>query len=102
MTDETSHIARAAASLDDPHAALNRHLHGDGDAAKPGSAAAIQQGCTCPILDNAHGQGYMGKPGVFVMNAGCPLHAPTHTDMMVTPESLDDWLTENPLPEETP
>ena len=33
MTDETTHIATAAAALDDPYAALNQHLHGDGDAA---------------------------------------------------------------------
>lgn len=32
MTDETNHIARAAAALDDPYAALSQHLHGDGDA----------------------------------------------------------------------
>lgn len=31
MTDETQHIARAAAALGDPYAALNQHLHGDGD-----------------------------------------------------------------------
>ena len=68
----------------------------------PGSPEAVAKGCTCPILDNAHGGGYLGIPGMFVMTAGCPLHAPTHTDLMVTPESLDDWLTENPLPEEAP
>ena len=68
----------------------------------PGSPESVAKGCTCPRMDNAHGAGYMVKPGVFVMTVGCPLHAPTHTDMLVTPESLDDWLTENPLPEETP
>ena len=31
MTNERDHIARAAAALDDPYAALNQHLHGDGD-----------------------------------------------------------------------
>lgn len=31
MTDETTHIATAAAVLDDPYAALLQHLHGDGD-----------------------------------------------------------------------
>ena len=40
----------------------------------PGSEDATCQGCTCPIIDNAQGRGYMGKPGVFVMSAGCPLH----------------------------
>jgi len=48
---------------------------------EPGSPAAVAKGCTCPILDNGHGRGYMGgvknKDGevMFVMNAGCPLHA---------------------------
>ena len=31
MTDEPKRIATAAAALDDPYAALNQHLHGDGD-----------------------------------------------------------------------
>lgn len=31
MTDETTHIATAAASLDDPYAALSQHLHGAGE-----------------------------------------------------------------------
>jgi hypothetical protein len=44
------------------------------DTPPPGSDAAIDQGCTCPVLDNGRGRGYMGQPGVFVMNAGCPLH----------------------------
>lgn len=29
--DETAHIARTAAALDDPHAALGQHLHGDAE-----------------------------------------------------------------------
>lgn len=41
----------------------------------PGSDAAIQQGCTCPIMDNAHGRGYMGVPGIYVYSGACPLHA---------------------------
>ena len=34
----------------------------------PGSAEAIEQGCTCPVLDNEHGRGYMGLgyQGVYV------------------------------------
>lgn len=40
----------------------------------PGSDAAIQQGCTCPIMDNAHGRGYMGVSGVYVFSGDCPLH----------------------------
>lgn len=50
------------------------------DNPNPGSPEAIEKGCACPILDNAHGRGYMGgvkdqNGGViFVMRADCPLH----------------------------
>jgi hypothetical protein len=40
----------------------------------PGSDEAIDMGCTCAVLDNAHGRGYFGEPGVFVMSGDCPLH----------------------------
>ena len=46
----------------------------------PGSSGALEQGCTCPILDNGHGKGYMGgmkdEQGktIFVFAEGCPLH----------------------------
>lgn len=48
----------------------------------PGSAEAINQGCICPVLDNAHGCGYMGgakdRNGetIFVTTGGCPVHWP--------------------------
>lgn len=40
----------------------------------PGSDAALDRGCLCPVLDNGHGRGYMGMPHVFVYRADCPLH----------------------------
>jgi hypothetical protein len=40
----------------------------------PGSDKAIALGCTCPVLDNCHGAGYLGMKNVFVRNGGCPLH----------------------------
>ncbi len=40
----------------------------------PGSNEALEEGCKCPILDNAHGRGMLGG-GIFVVNAECPLHA---------------------------
>lgn len=40
----------------------------------PGSDRAVERGCTCPVLDNGRGRGYMGQSGIFVFNAGCPLH----------------------------
>lgn len=43
----------------------------------PGSDEALELGCTCPVLDNAHGRGYMGVSGTYVYSADCPLHNPT-------------------------
>lgn len=46
----------------------------------PGSPEAEKLGCTCPIIDNGHGRGYMGgvkdKSGetMFVYTSGCPVH----------------------------
>lgn len=41
----------------------------------PGSDTAIEQGCTCPVLDNGHGNGYLGQSGVFWINSDCQIHA---------------------------
>jgi hypothetical protein len=43
----------------------------------PGSDAAIAAGCTCPVLDNAHGRGHGELPDgrtVYVYSMDCPLH----------------------------
>jgi hypothetical protein len=43
----------------------------------PGSNEAIEQGCECPVLDNAKGRGAWGTSGddaVFWMSSTCPLH----------------------------
>jgi hypothetical protein len=41
----------------------------------PGSEAAVKAGCTCPVIDNHHGQGVMLKGEVaFWRHADCPLH----------------------------
>lgn len=47
---------------------------------KPGSREAIVAGCKCPVLDNGHGSGYMGQPGIFVYSCGCPLHWPAEEE----------------------
>jgi hypothetical protein len=45
------------------------------DTPKPGSDAAIEAGCTCPVLDNHHGHGFvMGGETVFWISEKCPLH----------------------------
>lgn len=46
----------------------------------PGSQEAEDQGCTCPVMDNCRGRGYMGGAKdqrgmtVFVITGGCPVH----------------------------
>ncbi len=40
----------------------------------PGSDKALKAGCLCPVLDNSHGQGYMGISGQFVYSELCPIH----------------------------
>lgn len=46
----------------------------------PGSEEARRVGCTCPVLDNSHGRGYMegrtDKDGdlMFVITETCPIH----------------------------
>lgn len=42
----------------------------------PGSDAAVEAGCTCPVMDNARGRGVTFKDGSkgWWMTAGCPLH----------------------------
>jgi len=42
--------------------------------ATPGSPAAIEAGCTCPVLDNCGGQGIMGVGDLFWMRSDCPVH----------------------------
>lgn len=44
------------------------------DKPKPGSPEAVAAGCTCPVIDNGHGRGYMGQRGVYVMDGDCPMH----------------------------
>jgi hypothetical protein len=40
----------------------------------PGSDAARKAGCSCPVLDNSHGNGYLGMKGIFVQNLNCKIH----------------------------
>lgn len=41
----------------------------------PGSKEAVEQGCTCAVIDNHYGEGFGDPPG-FWITGGCPLHAP--------------------------
>ncbi len=47
----------------------------------PGSQAALDRGCMCPVMDNGHGRGMYGgavrtadDAPIFVFVADCPLH----------------------------
>ena len=41
----------------------------------PGSDEAIKLGCTCPVLDNAHGKGFFWDNELcFVYSVDCPIH----------------------------
>lgn len=43
----------------------------------PGSDEALDQGCTCAVIDNCHGAGFPYGPGEnkFWISGDCPLHA---------------------------
>lgn len=54
-----------------------RHGLPDYPGGNPGAPAAVQAGCTCPVADNAAGQGlYVGGYLAFKVEADCPVHDP--------------------------
>jgi hypothetical protein len=42
----------------------------------PGTKAARDAGCICPVMDNWRGNPELGRIRGFVMVVGCPLHLP--------------------------
>lgn len=74
MTDETAHIATAAALLDNPCAALSQHLHGDGDLPRPQSGEQWRHHSgrvyTVLFLTNNEGDGVKDKYPVTVVYQG--------------------------------
>jgi len=51
----------------------------------PGSRAASELGCTCPVMDNAYGHGIPGSEEAengphFYISAGCPVHGSSRKD----------------------
>jgi len=46
----------------------------------PGSDAALELGCKCPVIDNHHGEGvkfsHSDEPN-FWINSECPIHSLT-------------------------
>lgn len=59
----------------------------------PGSDQAIADGCTCPVLDNAHGKGcgYVSQDGdpLFIVSHACPIHWSAETFEESTLFALD-------------
>ena len=52
----------------------------------PGSDAALDQGCTCPVLDNGRGRGFLvNGERQFWISGGCPLHDTTNGTTDQTP-----------------
>ena len=51
----------------------------------PGSAAARERGCTCPVLDNCQGRFSPRPPDGWYIRVGCPVHATA--DDIVTEEA---------------
>jgi hypothetical protein len=46
---------------------------------RPGSDKAQKAGCTCPVMDNEYGKGYLGQDNIFVYSGGCPIHGTQKT-----------------------
>lgn len=52
----------------------------------PGGFLAVADGCLCPVLDNAHGHGYLGGVHdangeiVYARRIDCPLHGEDRVD----------------------
>lgn len=43
------------------------------EAAPPGHPDAVEDGCTCPTIDNNHGEG--SYKGGYIVRTDCPVHA---------------------------
>lgn len=57
----------------------------------PGDPQAVEDGCTCPVMDNANGNGcgYVDAEGwpLYVFDLECPLHGGDKAEEM-DPETL--------------
>lgn len=62
----------------------------------PGSQAALDLGCQCPVMDNYSGRGWKSPEGrlMFVYNMECPVHnmftiaqAPSHGVLIEKPDA---------------
>ena len=57
----------------------------------PGHPQSVNDGCTCPVMDNGHGKGcgYVDVSGtpLFVFDMNCPLHGGDQAEEM-NPEEM--------------
>ncbi len=61
------------------------------DTPPPGSPEAVKLGCTCPVMDNANGKGYMGYAGFYVYSSDCPLHPMTPEPCCIDDGFGNEW-----------
>jgi hypothetical protein len=57
----------------------------------PGSDAAIEQGCTCSISDNGHGNEELGRIRGFWISVDCPLHRSISELLEAHEDDEDDY-----------
>lgn len=82
MTDEPTHIATAAAAPDDPYAALNQHLHGDGERQFDASVYLTDGRAIAEYLGDLIGTGSPAFREIAITDAGCAID-----------RLLSDWRT---------
>jgi hypothetical protein len=57
----------------------------------PGLQEAIEQGCTCPVIDNNYGKGYRCFDGsTFAYTVGCPVHVTSDDVEKPVDNSVED------------
>ena len=49
------------------------------DVPLPGSKAALELGCTCPVMDNHYGDPEHARKYGSWQTQDCPVHDPAHT-----------------------
>jgi hypothetical protein len=57
----------------------------------PGSSEAVEQGCSCPVMDNRRGKGIPASGNgeswtAFWINAECPMHGHQSLVKLANPE----------------
>jgi len=56
---------------------------------RPGSDESIKAGCTCPVMDNYHGEGILIDGNrQFWIDSHCPLHGLKNYFPWIEPEAI--------------